>query len=195
MDSNKDGNLSKKERKTFAQPWATSASEKISVRIDGEPINLQWKEIYIGVGTPKVYSTPFSVDFNAWLCIPTKNGNNKVWIQHKLHIPMPGETEVRIEESPGVHLNHSFVGNNVKKSQTEFKWLGKQAPLSENPLQIEFRVETNNREDDSTLCSYQEVTTSSTSPSFFVLAAATLLLFLLFGIGLILWRKRKISER
>src|SRR5690606_32501239 len=82
-------------------------------------------------------------DLVAFVCVPGTTGpsgdRHRVRIRDAFRIPKPGETEVRVEDSPGVTIHRARVGGADDPSR-EFKFVGPGGPLADDGLELDYAV-------------------------------------------------------
>ena len=136
MDANRDGVLDDQEQQRFGAEIAVTVAANLDVTVDERRVSLQFDTVSVGVGTPTVAAGAFSVDLVTWLCLDdaTARTHHDIVLFDHWRPPQPGETELRVEESPGVEVSRSTFGSDGKISQLEFKWIESQDP---RPLDVQ----------------------------------------------------------
>lgn len=141
LDSDRDGNLSEAETAVFAEEMAAAVQTKLEVTIDGQRVPVVWSLTDVGLGTPVVAAGAFSVDLIANLCITRPElATHELIIFDRYRVPRPGETEVKIEESPGVHIESSTFGGKGQ-SMLEMKWSVVPSPFETDGVHVRFTVD------------------------------------------------------
>jgi hypothetical protein len=145
MDADRDGALSADEAEDFGAKLAATVAASLELTIDDERIPLKWTSVDVGLGTPTTAGGAFSVDLVRWVCLTTPASS----LQHRIELfdhwqpPRAGETEVHIEESPGVTVGRSTFGRDGRISQLRFKWAESRPPhpLDTDGLFVTFTVD------------------------------------------------------
>ncbi len=147
MDANRDGVLDDAEQARFGADIAATVATNLDVTVDERRVPLQFGTVSVGVGTPTVDAGAFSVDLVTWLCLDdaaTQTRHDIVLFDH-WRPPQPGETELRVEESPGVEVSRSTFGSDGTVSQLKFKWVETRGPRPHDVqgLYLAFDVDPN----------------------------------------------------
>jgi hypothetical protein len=82
------------------------------------------------MGSTAVNAGSFSVDMIAYVC-----GEGRLRLRDSFRIPRPGETEVKVEDSPGVTLTAARVGP-ADTPEHDYKFLGAGGPLTDDGLEV-----------------------------------------------------------
>jgi hypothetical protein len=79
----------------------------------------------------------------AWLCLssPKSQIAHSLVLTDTFQVPRPGETELRVVESPGVTIGRSTFGKEGKRSQLEFKWTGAGGPIATIGYHLDFETD------------------------------------------------------
>lgn len=137
VDANHDGQISDAEGHAYAEKLAAEVAATLEVEIDGHGQPVRWSIVDAGMGTPTTSAGSFSVDMVAWLCLPTLRGKHRIALRDRFRIPHPGETEVKVEDSPGVTIDTARVGPADDPSY-DYKFVGAGGPLSDEGLTLAF---------------------------------------------------------
>jgi hypothetical protein len=137
IDTNKDGTIDKAEAQAFGDQVARQVADGLDVDVDGHPERVTWAVVDVGLGSPQVAAGSFSVDLVAYLCLPVARGHHRVTVHDRFRIPHPGETEVKIEDSPGVTIEHAHVGPADDPSY-DYRFAGPGGPMSDDGLDLAF---------------------------------------------------------
>jgi hypothetical protein len=132
LDADRDGVLSDAETATFRDEWARRVRDGLSVESDGAAIPITWDSAHVGLGDPRTSSGAFSLDLVAWLCVPAAS----LRLVDTVVIPEAGESEVLIEESPGVEITGAELAGNAGTKHT---WKGEAHPINKG-LSISWRA-------------------------------------------------------
>jgi hypothetical protein len=137
IDADGDGAISDAESRAFGAKLGGELAAALEVSVDGARQRLAWAEISVGMGSPRVAAGSFSVDFVAYLCVAAARGRHEVRLFDRFRVPRPGETEVKIEDSPGVRIERAMVGE-LSDASGSFRFAGPGGPLSESGLLLAF---------------------------------------------------------
>jgi len=107
IDADRDGAISDAEAQAFGARLAREIAAALDISIDGAPRRLAWTTVSVGMGSARVAAGAFSVDLVAYLCLPTARGRHEVRLFDQFRLPHPGETEVRVEDGPGVTIERA----------------------------------------------------------------------------------------
>ena len=137
IDTNRDGAIAADEAQAFANQVADEVGRAVEVTIDGAAQPIHWAHILPGMGSAETAAGAFSIDLVAWLCLPSLRGTHHVTLRDQFRIPKPGETEIHVEDSPGVTIDHTHVGRH-QSSEHIYKFLGPGGALSDDGLDLTF---------------------------------------------------------
>jgi hypothetical protein len=143
MDTDRDGVLSDAEAQTYGDDTAQQVAQALAIELDGTPAPITWAEIDVGLGTPAVDAGSFSVDLVTWLCLDgaTLQRSHSMSLFDHFKLTRPGETELRVEASPGLRIGKSTLGVDGAHSQLEFKWRGAGGPTSKLGFFLDYSVD------------------------------------------------------
>jgi hypothetical protein len=143
IDRDGDGELSASEAEAYGQSLAAAVTDADSVDVDGVPRTLNWDQVDVGLGTPSVNAGAFSIDLIAWLCLghAGDRGDHSIVLHDRYQPDRPGETELRVEESPGVQVMRSSLGAEGVPSQLSFRWVGGDSPVGSLGYHLRFRID------------------------------------------------------
>lgn len=141
IDANRDSRIDDAEAKRFADKVGAEVAASIDVETDGVAQRVQWSVVSPGMGTDAVAAGSFSIDLIAFVCMPgttgPSGGTHRVRLRDQFRIPKPGETEVKVEDSPGVTIRRARVGAADDPSH-DFKFVGPGGPMSDDGLDLEY---------------------------------------------------------
>ncbi len=140
MDENGDGVLQPAEAKAYANKVAETIAASLAVTVDGVATPVAWDSVDPGLGTATVNAGAFSIDMVAWLCLEPSKPKHAIVLFDHWTPPTPGETELRIEESPGVVARRAALGDDAPVSQLRARWVGT-TPLDKLGLHLSFDVD------------------------------------------------------
>ena len=143
MDANRDGRLDEGEARTYGEQVAAQVAPRLSLEVDGRPVAIQWQEIDVGLGQPIADAGAFAVDLIAWICLeqPREQLAHRLHLRDRFHVPYPGETELRAEESPGVRITRSHLGTTPDTLRLDHRWTGGPGPAETSGYDLEFAVD------------------------------------------------------
>ena len=152
LDTDASGQISDVEGQAFAGTLADEVARALEVTIDGRTIPVWWATAAVGMGSPETKAGAFSIDFVAWLCLPSVRGTHTVLVRDRFRIPNPGETEIKVEDALGITIGKTTVGPTAS-GEHEYKFLGPGGPLSDDGLALTFTASENAPLGDSTCAS------------------------------------------
>jgi hypothetical protein len=143
MDADRDGVLADAEQARFGDEIARTVASQLDVTVDGRRVEVAFDEVNVGIGTPAVQGGAFSVDLVVWLCLDPAAAAHAIVLYDHWKAPDPGETELRVEESPGVEVTRSTFGADGTVSQLHFQWVEQSdpRPLDAQGLRVELAVD------------------------------------------------------
>lgn len=127
LDGNRDGQLSDAEAAAYGREIAARVHPAVSVTLDDHPAKIAWTTLDVGLGTSSVAGGSFSVDLVGWVC--AAGDAHRLVLRDTVEIEKPGETEVRLEDGPGVHFGAHTIGGEAFKDGLDTKWTGAGGPL------------------------------------------------------------------
>ena len=110
IDTNRDGSISEAEGNAFGTRIAGEVAAALDVTVDGGATEVTWSQLDVGMGSSQTAAGAFSIDMVAYFCLPEALGKHAVRVRDRYRIARPGETEVKVEDSPGVTVHHARVG-------------------------------------------------------------------------------------
>jgi hypothetical protein len=138
LDRDRDGQLADAETAPLAALLAADVAARLTLTVDGRAVPTVWSATDVGLGTPRVAAGSFAVDLIAWYCLPPGE-------RHSLHlvdayqVARPGETELLIEDSPGIHVDVARLGA-VDLPDRGAQWEGAGGPLETDGLTLSVRA-------------------------------------------------------
>lgn len=121
LDRNRDGQLSDAEAASYGDELGRHIRAAVAITLDGRPATIAWRTQDVGLGTPSVTGGSLSIDLVGWIC--TGGASHQLRLHDTLALDKPGETEVRLEDGPGVRFR---AGDALER-----KWTGGGGPLTE----------------------------------------------------------------
>lgn len=137
IDANHDGQISEEEGQGFGVKLAGEVSASLELTIDGTTQPVAWSTVAVGMGSSQVAAGAFSIDMIAWACLPSVRGTHTLLLRDRFRIPRPGETEVKIEDGPGISIQHTHVGAAADPSH-DYRFAGPGGPLMDDGLDLAF---------------------------------------------------------
>ncbi|HSK00436.1 MAG TPA: hypothetical protein VK932_04310, partial [Kofleriaceae bacterium] len=137
IDADRDGSISDAEGQAFATRLGGELAAALEVSVDGAPRKIAWTTVSAGMGSTRVAAGAFSVDLVTYLCLPAARGRHELRLIDRFRVPRPGETEVKIEDSPGVRIERARIGDHADAG-TGFRFVGPGGPLADHGLLLAF---------------------------------------------------------
>lgn len=136
LDANRDGRIDDAERRAYGDKLAASVKAALEVELDGKPQQVTWQLVDVGLGSEATAAGSFSVDMITYLC-GTPGAKHTLRLRDQFRIPRPGETEMKIEDSPGVTITRAHVGPANDPSR-DWRFVGPGGPLSDDGLELQW---------------------------------------------------------
>jgi hypothetical protein len=126
VDRNGDGRIDDAEAKRFGEDVLAQLAPAEQVIVDGVPSRARWRLTDVGMGTPVVAAGAFSVDVLLEAPYPRpQEGAHELRLEDRWQTPAPGDTELHIEESPGVHIGAAHLtGEPAGPAVLDYLWKG-----------------------------------------------------------------------
>jgi hypothetical protein len=137
LDTNHDGQISDDESHAFATNLAAQVGNALELDIDGHSAPIRWTTLDVGMTTRDTAAGSFSVDLVAYPCLPTVRGAHTLRLRDRFVLTRPGETEVKVEDSPGVTIERARIGPADDPSY-DYKFVGGGGPLADDGLDLHF---------------------------------------------------------
>src|SRR5688500_5921649 len=102
LDADRDGTISEPEAQTFGDKLAGEVAAALDVSVDRVQTKVAWTQVIVGMGSRGVKAGSFSVDLIAYFCLASPGGRHVLQLRDRFRLLRPGETEVKIEDIPGV---------------------------------------------------------------------------------------------
>lgn len=186
MDKNRDGQISPKESKAYAQLIEGEIHKSVSVALDGAAFDIRWRDVDIGLGKPNTAGGPFSLDFIGTVCLASKAWGleNRLVFRDRMRLPKPGETELFLDPAPGIRVIRSEMDGREVRTRGE-KWQGGPGPAQKG-YQLSFVVESDETAGLDSACDPPKKNASMRLLWIGLFLGAGLV-----GAGLLLWRGRR----
>lgn len=138
LDTDRNGTITDAEADVYGARIAADVIGALEVSIDGHTQRFAWKQVSVGLGAPTVTNGgSFSIDMIAYVCLPSVGGKHEVRLIDRFRVPKPGETEVRVEDSPGITVNVAKIAGSDALAN-DFKFVGPGGPLADEGLRVVF---------------------------------------------------------
>jgi hypothetical protein len=137
IDANHDGAIDDRESQAFGTRLAGEIARALDVAVDGRPQGVVWSQVVVGMGSPLTTAGAFSVDLVAWACLTPPRGKHVVLLRDHYAIERPGETEVKVEDSPGVTIHSTRIGG-ASWEDNDYKLVGPSGALETEGLELDF---------------------------------------------------------
>jgi hypothetical protein len=139
IDANRDGHIDDVEAHAFGDRLAAQVAAALELDVDGRPEPVRWTTVDVGMGTPDVAAGAFSVDMVAYACLASPRGHHRVVLRDRFRVPQPGETEAKVEDSPGVTIERAHVGP-AEDASHDFRFAGPGGPIEDDGLELVFEA-------------------------------------------------------
>lgn len=139
IDANHDGAIDDRETEAFGERIARDVARAVVVAIDGVPAPVAWSQVVVGLATPKTAAGAFSIDLVASLCLTRPRGPHAILLRDAYPLDRPGETEVKLEDSPGVTITRSRIGG-AEDEAHDYKLVGPSGALETEGLDAQLVI-------------------------------------------------------
>ncbi len=190
IDADHDGTIDDAESQTFGTALAAEIAAALEVTVDGVRQPVAWAQVVVGMGTPQVAAGTFSVDLVASLCLAAPRGTHKVLLRDRFRLARPGETEIKVEDSPGVTVDHARMGADDDLGY-DYKIIGPGGPLEDDGLDLQFTAGAKSVVAADAVC--QGAAPRGTLSPGVIAGAAAVTAFILAGIATLVIRRRRRS--
>lgn len=186
LDANRDGRIDDAERRRFGDKLAAEVTAALDVELDGKPQKFTWQIVDVGLGSEAVAAGSFSVDLVTYLC-GTPGTKHTLRLRDQFRIPRPGETEVKVEDSPGVTVTRGHVGP-ADDPTRDWRFVGPGGPLSDDGLEVEWTAAPTSERVPNATCGKATTATPGSTPWVLIGLGA---LVVIGGGGLIAYRLKR----
>lgn len=138
IDTNHDRAISDAEAQTFGDHLAAEVAAALDVNLDGHQQPVTWNQVVVGLNTPSIAAGSFSVDMIAYLCLPGR-GAHRLELRDHFRLLRPGETELKVEDSPGISIEHARIGP-ADDASHDYRFAGPGGPISDDGLDLAFTI-------------------------------------------------------
>jgi hypothetical protein len=187
IDANHDGAIDDAESEAFGGRIAREVAAALEVTIDGARQPVAWAQVVVGFGTPQTAAGAFSIDLVAWLCLTPARGKHAVVLRDDFRLDRPGETEVKVEDSPGVAITATRIGG-ADDEANDYKLVGPSGALATEGLELEFTASDRAIVTADAVCAGPP--RGGALPVGAIVGAAVVLAFLLAGAVTVVRRRR-----
>jgi hypothetical protein len=195
LDRNRDGQIDEEEAHAFGTRIAAEVAAGLEVEVDGVVQPVHWEIVDVGMGTPAVAAGAFSVDLVTHACLASPRGPHRVIVRDRFRLPHPGETEVKVEDSPGVTIEHARVGN-VDDPSYDYRFAGGGGPFSDEGLDLAFTAGPRSTvTPDATCAGAAAVTASGSHVLGYALAVVAVVAVVAVAVAAWLFRARRRKPR
>lgn len=188
IDTDHDGTIDDAESQSFGTALAAEIAAALEATVDGAPQPVAWSQVVVGLGTPQVAAGTFSVDLVAWLCLAAPRGPHAVRLRDRFRLARPGETEVKVEDSPGVTIAHARLGADEDMGY-DYKVTGPGGPLQDDGLDLQFTASDKAMVTSDVIC--EGAAPRRTLPAGAIVGAAAVTAFVLAGLVTLVQRRRR----
>jgi hypothetical protein len=137
LDTDRDGTISDGEAQVFGDKLGAEVAAALDVAVDGVQIKTAWTQVVAGMGSPSVKAGSFSVDLIAYFCLATHGGRHELKLRDRFRLLRPGETEVKIEDIPGIAIETGRIGP-ANDPRHEYRFVGPGGPLADDGIDLVF---------------------------------------------------------
>lgn len=139
IDRNHDGAIDDRESEAFGERIARDVARAVVITVDGIPLRITWSQVALGLATPRADGGAFSIDLIAPLCLAAPRGKHAILLRDAYPLDRPGETEVAVEDSPGVAIASSRIGGAVDEAH-DYKLVGPSGALETEGLDVQLTI-------------------------------------------------------
>jgi len=191
IDRNHDGTIDDRETQAFGERIAKDVAAALIIAVDHIPQPVAWSEVVVGLGTPSATTGAFSIDLVAWLCLSSPRGKHAVLLRDAYPLERPGETEVKVEDSPGVTITATRIGG-AEDEAHDYKLVGPSGALETDGLDLQFAAGDKAMIGGDATC---HAPGSPPLPAAIIIATAAALAFVLAGVVTLVRRLRRHALR
>jgi hypothetical protein len=188
LDVNHDGAIDDAETQAFGDRIARELATAVAITVDGVPQPVAWTEVVVGMGTPSAAAGAFSIDLVAWLCLAAPRGTHTVLLRDSFPLDRPGETEVKVEDGPGVTIDASRIGG-AEDEAHDYKLVGPSGALETEGLDVRFTAGAKAVVAPDAVCPGDR--RARAIPTGWIVGAAAVTAFVLAGLAALLLRVRR----
>lgn len=145
IDTNRDGQISNAEGHAYAVAFGAQLAASLEAVVDGVVAPLRWSSIEVGMGSPEVAAGTFSIDLVAYACLPSDpdgRAPHHFTFHDRFRVPHPGETEVKVDDAPGITIERARIGVADDPSH-DYRFAGPGGPIADQGLELAFTAGPN----------------------------------------------------
>jgi hypothetical protein len=191
IDTSRDGAIDSRESEAFGARIAGELAGALEVTVDGKPQPVAWAQVVVGLGTPETVAGTFSIDLIAWFCLPAPRGTHTLLLRDRYPLDRPGETEVKVEDSPGIKVDRARIGDDDELGDS-YKILGPGGPLQDHGLDVQFTAGAQSIITSDAIC--EKPAPPRTLPTRAIVGSAVAVAVVLVGAVALLRRRRQRSR-
>jgi hypothetical protein len=141
MDQNGNGVVDAPESARFGASLRDDVLGHLRLLVDDQPVPASaWKIEDVGLGTPETSAGAFAVDLLVYA--PTGGaGAHSLLVEDGWSVPEPGETEIFVEESPGVRVVASHLAAAPNANQIRWTFRGNPEDPKARAVRVDWRVD------------------------------------------------------
>ena len=141
MDRDGSGMIDDAESARFGASLRDDVLGHLRVVVDDQPVPASaWKVEDVGLGTPATSGGAFAVDL--LLYAPTRGaGAHSLTLEDGWIVPEPGESELVVEESPGVRVVAAHLLSAPGQNQARWTFRGNPDPPADRAARVEWTVD------------------------------------------------------
>lgn len=139
IDGNHDGAIDDAETQPFGERIARDVAAAVDLQVDGVRQPIAWTQVVVGMGTPSAAAGAFSIDLVAAICLAAPRGPHHLLLRDSYRLDRPGETEVVVEDSPGVAITGSHIGGADDEAH-DYKLVGPSGALETEGLDVALAI-------------------------------------------------------
>jgi hypothetical protein len=139
IDKNHDGAIDDSETQPYGEQIARDVAAAVELTVDGVRQPIAWSQVVVGMGSPSATAGAFSVDLVAAICLAVPRGPHTLLLRDAYPIDRPGETEVKLEDSPGVKINRSHIGDADDEAH-DYNLVGPSGALERHGLEAQVTI-------------------------------------------------------
>ncbi len=137
IDTNRDGQISNVEGHAYAVAFGDQLAASLETQVDGTMAPFIWSSIEVGMGSPEVAAGTFSIDLVAYACLAIPRGSHHLTFHDRFRVPHPGETEVKVDDAPGITIDRARIGAADDPSH-DYRFAGAGGPIADPGLELAF---------------------------------------------------------
>lgn len=145
IDANRDGQISNAESHAYAVAFGAQLQAVLEAKLDAVMAPFIWSSIEVGMGSPEVAAGTFSIDLVAYACVashPAGRATHHFTFHDRFRVPHPGETEVKVEDAPGITIERARIGATDDPSH-DYRFAGPGGPIADQGLDLVFTAAPN----------------------------------------------------